>query len=229
MFFPWIGLFEQIKLADIYVHLDDAQFPQGRSFMNRVQIKSPHDIQWLTVPVKRKGIQPINEVIMEYDHIWRDKHLKTLKTNYSRAPYFQEMFELINSIYNEPIELLSELNILAIEKISKYFGLNTKFVRSSELGITTKSSERLLQIIEEFDGDMYITGHGARNYINHELFENHNVKIEYMDYKRTAYPQLFGAFNPHVSILDLLSNTGKDGVIYIDSGTKNWKEFIKNE
>ena len=40
MLFPWIGIFEQIKLSDVYVHYDDAQLPQGRSFINRVQIKT---------------------------------------------------------------------------------------------------------------------------------------------------------------------------------------------
>jgi hypothetical protein len=46
-----------------------------------------------------------------------------------------------------------------------------------------------------------------------------------MDYRRTPYPQLHGAFNPHVSILDLIANTGHAGIEYIHSQTVDWKEF----
>ena len=34
---PWPGFFELIASADVYVHLDDAQYAKG--FINRVQIK----------------------------------------------------------------------------------------------------------------------------------------------------------------------------------------------
>ena len=39
MLFPWVGLFEQIRLADVFVHYDDVAFSKG-SFFNRVQIKT---------------------------------------------------------------------------------------------------------------------------------------------------------------------------------------------
>ena len=39
MLFPWVGMFEQIRLADVYVHYTDVQFSKG-SFVNRVQIKT---------------------------------------------------------------------------------------------------------------------------------------------------------------------------------------------
>ena len=49
MLFPWVGLFEQIRAADVYVHYDDVQFSKG-SFTNRVQIKTARGPRWLTVP-----------------------------------------------------------------------------------------------------------------------------------------------------------------------------------
>ena len=52
MFFPWVGLFEQIRLANVFVHYDDVQLPQGRSFTTRVQLKAPTGVHWLTMPVK---------------------------------------------------------------------------------------------------------------------------------------------------------------------------------
>ena len=65
-FFPWRGVFEQIRLADEFVHLDDAQFQKG-GFTNRVQLKTANGPLWLTVPVLRHGkLPPIAEVEIDY-------------------------------------------------------------------------------------------------------------------------------------------------------------------
>ena len=63
MFLPWIGLFEQIRLADVFVHYDDVQMPRGRSFVQRVQIKTPRGQQWLSAQIDKKASgRRINEM-----------------------------------------------------------------------------------------------------------------------------------------------------------------------
>ena len=79
-----------------------------------------------------------------------------------------------------------------------------------------------------FEGDVYVTGHGAKNYLDHEAFERGGVHVEYMDYQRRAYPQLHGEFTPYVSILDLIANMGREGRDLICSGTVSWREFHVN-
>lgn len=228
MFFPWIGVFEQIKRSDLYVHYDDVQFPKGISrkiFLNRIQIKASSGVKWLTVPVLRKGTQLINQVIIDDSQDWRSKHLKTLRQNYSRAPYSEDMFDIVQTAYSLKTDRLSKLNIFIIEKISQYFGISTEFKISSDHNIKGFSSERVLEYVLKFNGTVYITGHGAFNYLDHELFERKNIRVEYMDYNRTLYPQLYGEFDPHISILDLIANCGQDGRKLINSDTKYWKEF----
>lgn len=228
MFFPWIGVFEQIRLSDLYIHYDDVQFPKGKSrkiFINRVQIKAASGTQWLTVPVLRKGTQLINQVIIDDSQNWRDKHLKTLRQNYSKAPYSEEMFDIVRTAYSLKTDRLSELNIFILEKISRYFGISTEFKTSSNYNIMGVSSERVLEFVRKFNGSVYITGHGALNYLDHELFERHSIRVEYMDYNLNPYPQFYGVFNPYVSILDLIANLGKEGKKLINSGAKYWKVF----
>lgn len=72
----------------------------------------------------------------------------------------------------------------------------------------------------------YLTGHGARNYLDHEKFEKEGVEVAYMNYVLDPYPQLHGEFTPYVSALDLVANCGKDGLKYIQGNTLNWREFI---
>jgi len=227
MFFPWVGLFEQLKLSDVYVHYDDVQFPLGRSFTNRVQIKTKKGTQWLTIPVRRQGIQLIKDIVIDDSKNWRDTHLKTLQHNYAKAPFAGEMFEIVESVYSFKTIYLSDINIFAIEKIAKYLNIPSVFLRSSKYHLNTSSSERLLEIVENLKGSVYITGHGAYNYMNHDLFEQHGIRVEYMDYQKIPYPQLHGEFTPYVSILDLIANVGKAGRDVITSGTVYWKDFIK--
>ncbi len=227
MFFPWVGLFEQIRLADIYIHYDDVQFPMGRSFISRVQINTHSGSQWLTVPVLKQGIKLIKDIVIDDSQKWRQIHLKTLQHNYAKTPFFDEMFEMVEDVYCLDTIHLAELNIFAIEKIAAYFNISTNFVKSSIYQVDGASSEKLLQIMKLLNGNIYITGHGARDYLNHDLFEQHGIRVEYMNYQKKPYPQLHGKFTPYVSILDLIANTGKAGREVITSGTVYWKDFIK--
>jgi hypothetical protein len=228
MFLPWRGIFEQIKLADVYVHYDDVQYPLGRSFMNRVQVKTPNGIQWLTVPVKKSGKEPqlIKDVVIDDTQDWRSLHLKILKHMYGKSPFYKDMFSLVTSIYSFETNLLSDMNIYGIELIAKYFNISPRFLRSSELNIYSHSSEKLLEVMLKLTSKIYITGHGALNYLDYDLFERNGIQVEYIDYCCTPYPQSYGDFTPYVSILDLIANTGKNGINYMDSPSIYWRDFI---
>lgn len=227
MFFPWVGLFEQVRLADVFVHYDDVQLPQGRSFITRVQLKGPDGVHWLTMPVKRESHLPnINEAVANDEQGWRQAHLKTLHHMYAKATYCREMIDLVEAVYAMDTSNVAVLNAGMIEHVSAYFGFECDFRNSSAMHSSGKSSERLLALVKELDGDTYITGHGARNYLDHELFETAGVRVEYMNYNQTEYRQLYGAFTPFVSILDLIANEGKAGQRVITSSSAYWKEFI---
>lgn len=226
MFFPWVGLFEQIRLADLFVHYNDVQFPQGRSFCSRVQIKMKDKIHWLTVPVTRKKEQLIIDVKIDESQDWRGKHLQTLKYAYGNSVYCNEMIELVKRVYYPRTNSLCEMNIKALEEISRYFELETDFMCSSDIGASSTKTERLIQLLKKVNASVYITGWGAKNYLNHENFEEHNIRVEYMEYTFKPYVQLYGDFTPYVSILDLIANVGSAGKEVICSGAKYWKEVV---
>jgi hypothetical protein len=227
MFFPWVGVFEQIRLADVFVHYDDVQLPQGRTFITRVQLKGPDGAYWLTMPVKRGSHLPdINEALTNDEQEWRKVHLKTLHHMYAKAPFSREMLAIVEEVYATSESNVASLNANAIERIASYFALDCEFRKSSQLEVAGKSSERLLGLVKQLAGDTYITGHGARNYLDHELFEKSGVRVEYMRYNQSEFKQLHGAFTPFVSILDLIANEGKSGRRVIASPSVYWKEFL---
>lgn len=231
MFFPWVGMFEQIRLADVYVHYGDVQFSKG-SFTNRVQIKTAQGIKWLTVPLQQVSLgQSIDEVRLDTRTDWRRQHMDQLKQAYAAAPYRQDMLALVDSVYQQSHASIGHLSRHSMEVCCRYYGLDVgrRFVEVEQLGIAGASSQRVRDIVLAVGGTRYITGHGARNYLDHQLFEDAGIRVEYMDYEKRPYPQLHGEFTPYVSLLDLIANTGPAGIEYICSGTSYWKDFLKNE
>lgn len=226
MYLPWPGIFDQIRYADIFVHYDDAQFPQGRSFTSRVQIKTQQGIKWLTVPVKRSTRGFIKDVEIDYTDDWKKTHILLMHENLKHASFFKDVELIIESIFQEEHKFISDLNILAIELISKYFGFDTKFMKSSDLNVNEKSSQKLLEITKNLGGTCYITGHGAKNYLEHEIFEESEIRVQYMDYNIVPYKQSFGEFTPFVGILDLISYQGKGALQNMQSKLIYWKDFI---
>ncbi len=228
MFFPWVGLFEQIRLADVYIHYDDVQFSKG-SFINRVQVKTPTGFKWLSLPLRDLHLgQRINEVLLDDRQDWRRRHCELLWQLYRGAPYVNDMLALVETVYASAAKSLAELAIVSMEAIVGYFELAPKrqVLFASQMAVGGKSSQRVADLVQAVGGTIYITGHGAKNYLDHELFERRGVRVEYMEYRKVPYPQLHGAFTPYVSILDLIANRGKVGRDVICSGTTPWRKFV---
>ncbi|MBN1909680.1 MAG: WbqC family protein [Pirellulales bacterium] len=225
-FFPWVGVFEQIQLADVFVHFDDVPIAQGRSFVSRVQVKTAQGVQWLSVPIVRRQGQLLRDVLLDESQDWRRRHRRTLETAHAKSPYREEMLELVDTVYTLDTDRLCELNIAALEHTADYLGLQTRFVRSSEYPSDTTSSRRLLDLVQRLGGNTYVTGHGARDYLDHALFERAGVAVEYMDYRMTPYTQQHGPFTPYVSILDLVANKGRAGAEVIHPRTIPWREML---
>jgi hypothetical protein len=226
MFLPWVGLFEQIRLADVFIHYDDVQLPQGRSFMSRVELKTANGVSWLTAPIDRaKSGQLLNEVVLSESREWRDKHLRTIRHAYARRPYFNVMFELAEKIYSQPTDHLAEFNLTAIEQLAQWLGLTARFTRSSAMGVDGASTGRLVALCEAVNCDVYVTGHGALKYLNHQQFEDKGISVCYMNYKKAPYEQGHGEFTPYVSILDAIASCGERTRDLLCSGAIYWRDF----
>lgn len=227
MYFPWVGLLEQVRISDRFIHYDDVQLTRG--FYNRVQIKTKDGSKWITVPLRdtHRG-QLLNEAEPDEREDWRGKHRRLLKQACAGAPFIDDVLGVMDHVFSQQLPHLAAVSRASTMAVAHYFGLteSRNFVDSSMLCIPGKSSQRLFDICRNQQATTYVTGHGAKNYLNHEMFERAGITVEYMDYLCLTYPQLHGAFTPYVSSLDLIANCGRDGLKYISSGTRHWRKFI---
>lgn len=206
MFLPWIGIFAQMQLANHFIHYDDVQFPQGRSFTSRVQLRTQTGTQWLSAPVDRaQSGKLICETYFLAEEYWRERHLETIRHTYSKSKNFAEMYDLASDIYAFNSDNIATFNMNAINLIAERMGLTAQVSSSSTLGIGGRSTERLVEICRKFGAIRYVTGHGAINYLAHEQFEAVGIEVEYMAYSPVPWPQIADDFTPCVTILDLLA------------------------
>jgi len=209
-YIPWKGYFDLMAAVDVFVLYDDMQYTR-RDWRNRNKIKTAQGIQWLTVPVAVKGkyFQKISETLINGTE-WAENHYKTLTYNYRRAAHFEEIKDLIEPIYMDQSYIyLSELNKVMLESIRDYLGIRTELRSSSEFTLSEGKTERLLDICRELGAEEYISGPAAKDYLRPELFEEKGVRVNWFDYGAfPEYPQLWGEFQPRLSILDLMFNCG---------------------
>ncbi|MEI8289511.1 MAG: WbqC family protein [Verrucomicrobiota bacterium] len=218
-YIPWRGYFHQIQKADIFVFYDCVQYDH-LGWRNRNQIKTPQGNQWLTIPVRTKGLLAKSTHIKDIPIIctmpWRRKHLATLKQNYGKAPHFKRYLPLLESFYARRDALLADFTCDLTVALARELGIShTKFIRSSTLNLQGQKTDRLLEALKQLGARHYISGPSARDYMEMEKFAAAGITVEFMEYKYPEYPQLHGAFQPGVTILDLLFNTGPDAARFI--------------
>ena len=218
-YIPWKGYFDAIRRADVFVLYDDMQYTK-RDWRNRNQIKTPNGLQWLSIPVKVKGkfFQKISETEVS-DLDWALKHWQTIRQNYLKAPFFPEYGPLFETLYHRATEEgLSQINYLFLKTIAGMLGITTHFRWSSEFDLKGDKSEKLLHICRDLQATHYISGPAAKGYLDEDLFRKNEIDVLWMDYSGyPEYPQLYGPFDHHVSILDLIFNTGPNAASYLKS------------
>src|SRR5574341_1283639 len=185
-YLPYLGFFDKMRQADIFVIYDDAQFNK-EDFQHRNKIKIFHGWKWLTVPVEKKPL-PINMIKIKNRLTgkgikWSDDHLKNIRDNYKDLPYYSTYDNDFGSIYKKSYDKLIDLNIEIIRFLMNAFNIKTKITLASELGFTSKSTERLIDITEALGGDVYLSGPAGRVYLNMALFEDRDIKVEFQDFK----------------------------------------------
>jgi hypothetical protein len=209
-YIPWKGYFDIIAQAHILVIYDTVQYTT-RDWRNRNRIKTPNGLRWLTVPIKKKGFQSINEVQVESTD-WCRKHWQTLTRCYSRASPFKDYRNELEHIYLEQLprlNLLTDINTLLIKYICDIIGITTAIKRAEDFVLEGDKNDRLLSLCRQTDSNLYLSGQKGRNYLDVERFESQGITVQWMDYSGyPSYKQRFGKFEHSVTILDLLFNTG---------------------
>jgi len=207
-YLAWIPLFERMKMADVFIYVDDVEYTRG-SF-NRNRIKTANGPLMLTVPVHFDGDSKsfISQVKIDYSHKWQVPHWKSIEQNYQKAKYFGDVFSSVKSILTTKHETLADLNVALIEFFRQYLGVKTPCYRSSQILVEGLANEKLVNLCRHFGADHFIVKPGTEEYHPSEFFKSRGIEFKYLIASNKVYPQLYGDFLPGLSILDYAMNCG---------------------
>jgi hypothetical protein len=209
-FFAYPGFFYKANLSDIFVILDDIQFPRGTTWVTRNRFKNDQGTLWMTIPVWKKGLglQKINEVRICDEGRWAKKHLESLKSAYARAPYLVDHLDFVEGIFSSDFKRLIDLNLTIIRYLIEHLHIKTDILLLSELGIESRGDQLLIDICRRIGASHFLTQNATLKFLNVDIFNEAGIQLRSFNPPSLVYPQLFGDFIPNLSTLDLILNCG---------------------
>jgi hypothetical protein len=215
-FLPWLGYFNLIAAADVFVVLDTVQF-EKQSWQSRNRVRTTQgEIQWLSVPVSSQPLNsPIRDIRIAQNPLgWRRKQVKTIQQHLCRAPFLKEAEALYQTILGDTAShcMLAEMNIDFIQAVTHALGLDTRLIRCSELPVGGTRAGLLLDVCRHFGADTYLSNAGSAVYLeaSRDEFAAAGVKIVYQQWPHPEYKQTGAGFVSHLSCIDAVACLGVD-------------------
>jgi hypothetical protein len=204
--FPYFGYFQLVHAVDLFVFYDDVNFIK-KGWVNRNRILVQGQEHLFSIPLKSSSQNVlIKDCELSDEHKWREKLIKKIELTYKKAPQFATGFPLVSEIILSEQNTISSLAILAIEKISKYLEIPTKFKQSSESydNRELKGQMRILDICKKENAAKYINPIGGQEIYSRELFTENQIELFFIRSEAISYKQFENDFVPNLSIIDLL-------------------------
>ncbi len=216
-FFPWLGYFDRMDKADLFVLLDHVQF-ERRNYQNRAMIRLEDKARWLTVPVVQvsqkeriteKQVDNHEEGTARW---WGTSNFSTLRYAYRKAPYFDLYAPRLREIFEARWEKLVDLNIATLEFAREALAIATPMVRSSTLPVSGQRSELLLDVCRQVGASAFLGGMGgSRRYLDQAAFDAAGMGVRWQEFRHPGWRQCGQApFMPGLTVLDLLFNCGPE-------------------
>ncbi len=219
VYLPWLGLFHKIALSDTFVSFNQVQY-QPKDWNNRNRVKTPTETIWLSVPVLRKGYLDgtISDIEINNGVPWGRKHWNTLLHNYKKAPHFKKYADYFETIYGREWTSLVDLNETMLRWFLETLGINVPVLSAGDFDFQGQKSDLVLDMCHKLKADIYIFGAQGEGYADVQSFLDGGVKPVFQDYHHPTYPQQYEDFASHISIVDLLFNSGDDSLDILMSG-----------
>jgi hypothetical protein len=189
-YFPWLGYFEQVASADLFVYLDTVQWiRQGRQHRTRLPTPGNPDSRfWLTVPVHGHGHRekPFREIRIDHSRNWPRKHWETLRTLYGAAPFFASQLEpVIRPFFERADErnFLFDLCAESVTSICSFLALDAPTARASDFPDSGVKSQRLIALCREFSADEYYSALGATRYLDLAAFRAADIRVRWQHFR----------------------------------------------
>jgi len=207
-FMPYIGYFQLINAVDTFVIYDDVNYIK-QGWINRNNILVDNTALLFTISIiNASSFTPINEIMINKNlfPLWKSKFFKTIEQSYYKAPFFHQVFPLIDAIFRDNYELMNDLIIRSFNILLPYLEIETKLILSSAMADKNKMKghERVINICKQFQASEYINLIGGQKLYSKEEFKSNDINLFFIKTHEIKYKQYQSDFIPNLSILDVL-------------------------
>jgi hypothetical protein len=229
-FIPWLGYFDKMQRADLFVSVDHIQM-EKQGFQNRTSIMTGAKPGWMTVPVRGDSrAEKIADKKIDNSRTgrfrWNRKMILTLKYAYQASPHFAAREAAVTEILDGHWERLADLNHRLIEYCRETLDIRTPMISSSALRLSGAKSDMVLNLCREVGADVYLAGSGAsKSYLDVAAFERAGIEVVWQEFQHPRYRQCVAgdAFVERLSALDLIFNCGPRAAEYFPKKTPSAK------
>lgn len=211
--FPYIGYYQLAFDADTFVFYDDVNFI-NRGYINRNSILSAGKALRFTVPLIGASQ---NKLIKDID-CGTDvkKILKTISQSYAKAPYFNDVMPLVESVITSEERNLAKVASDSVKQVFDYLGIEKNYIDSSSLDYDRDLDkvEKIYDICRATGADTYVNAPGGRELYDSDEFEKQNIELWFIEKESDAYAQgNCPEFVDNLSMIDVLMWNDKASVV----------------
>lgn len=213
-FFPYIGYWQLIYAADRFVIYDDVNYIKS-GWINRNRILINGTASYITIPLNQASANKnICEIDLQSSINWQEKLIKTIEMTYRKAPFFMEVFPVIEKIIRYESDNLADFLAHQLQTLALFMGIKTEFVVTSRSyeNDDLSSQERILDICRREGATTYVNAQGGQALYNTETFRDAGVDLRFIVMRSVPYKQRSIGFTPYLSIVDALMENGPLGI-----------------
>ncbi|MCK9472186.1 WbqC family protein [Sulfurimonas sp.] len=213
-FFPYIGYWQLINAVDTFVVYDDVNYI-NKSYINRNSILMSGQKQRVTLELLGATQNKlINEIEIGGN---QKKLLKTIQTAYKKAPFFDDVYAVLENILMQKEKNLAHFLDFLLKRVSLYLGIDTEFIYSSDIKKNNKlkAQEKIIDIAKILKAKNYINAIGGQAIYTKEGFEQDGIAINFLKTTPLEYKQFNNVFIPNLSIIDVMMFNDKNEITKI--------------
>lgn len=181
-FAPYMGYFQLINEVDVFISYDDVNFIKG-GWIHRNKLIVNKKEKLINIPlIKQSSFNKINETKVNWGNNGIDKLIKTIEQSYSKSPYLYDVLNILDNVFKDKPEKISELALKSIIEFCDYLDIDTEIKVASEI-MYDKVDDRFLNIInicKNQNSEHYINPIGGTKLYDKELFKNHGIKLNFI-------------------------------------------------
>ncbi len=210
-YFPWLGYLNKMASVDKFIILDETQLEKGSNMYRNKLYKNDGKEKYITVSYEKTGYleKTYNEIKIANTADWQSSQKKFLLNNYKKTPFFSEIWNEIEHVFENQYQNLDTLVEETVLLEKDLFDIKTDIVMQSTLkyNSTEKNNHLLITLCKDISADCYLSGNGARKYMDVDLFSQNGIKVDFQKFSYPLYEQKH-QFVPNLSGLDILFNCG---------------------